>query len=295
MPPPAIDLTDRVAVVTGAGAGIGQGCAVSLARCGADVVVAEIDPARAEQTVALVREQGREALAVPVDVLDSDQIRAAIAAADDRFGRIDILVNNAGGVRGRLFLEQSERSWRRHIDINLVSVLAATSAALPVMIRGGRGGSVVNVASIEAFRAAPTFSVYAACKAAMVSLTKTFAVELAEHGVRVNCIAPDMTITPGNHGQRTGPVDPTTFVARPPQVQAALDRYIPVGREGIVAECGDVVAFLCSASASYVTGATIPVDGGTAAAGGWVRAEDRAGWDLGAAPIARTAPDKTQP
>jgi NAD(P)-dependent dehydrogenase (short-subunit alcohol dehydrogenase family) len=127
----------------------------------------------------------------------------------------------------------------------------------------------------------------------MVSLTKTLAVEFAEHGVRVNCIAPDMTITPGNHGQRTGPVDPATFVRRAPEVQAALERYIPVGREGVVAECGDVIAFLCSPSAAYVTGAALPVDGGTAAASGWVRAEDGGGWDLGAAPFARTG--KTEP
>jgi NAD(P)-dependent dehydrogenase (short-subunit alcohol dehydrogenase family) len=285
---PTIDLTDQVAIVTGGGAGIGQGCAVSLARSGAHVVIAEIDPTRAEQTAELVRAEAREALAVQCDVLDTDQIRAAVAAADERFGRVDVLVNNAGGVRGRLFLDQSERSWRRHIDINLVSVLAATAAAAPVMVRGGRGGCIVNVASIEAFRAAPTFSVYAACKAAMVSLTKTFAVEFAEQGIRVNCVTPDMTITPGNHGQRTGPVDPATFVYRPPQMQAALERYIPLGREGVVAECGDVVAFLCSRLAGYVTGVVVPVDGGTFAASGWVRAADGGGWDLGSASVART-------
>jgi NAD(P)-dependent dehydrogenase (short-subunit alcohol dehydrogenase family) len=287
MTKPTIDLTDQVAIVTGGGAGIGQGCAVSLARSGAHVVIAEIDPTRAEQTAELVRAESREALPVQCDVLDTDQIRAAVAAADERFGRVDVLVNNAGGVRGRLFLDQSERSWRRHIDINLVSLLAATAAAAPVMVRGGRGGSIVNVASIEALRAAPTFSVYAACKAAMVSLTKTFAVEFAQHGIRVNCITPDMTITPGNHGQRTGPVDPATFVQRPPEVQDAMERYIPLGREGVVAECGDVVAFLCSPLAAYVTGVTVPVDGGTFAASGWIRAADGGGWDLGSAPVAR--------
>jgi NAD(P)-dependent dehydrogenase (short-subunit alcohol dehydrogenase family) len=287
MTKPTIDLSDQVAIVTGGGAGIGQGCAVSLARSGADVVIAEIDPTRAEQTADLVRAEGREALPVQCDVLDTDQIRAAVAAADERFGRVDVLVNNAGGVRGRLFLDQSERSWRRHIDINLVSLLAGIAAAAPLMVRGGRGGSIVNVASIEAFRAAPTFSVYAACKAAMVSLTKTFAVEFAEHGIRVNCITPDMTITPGNHGQRTGPVDPATFVQQPPQMQAAMERYIPLGREGVVDECGDVVAFLCSPLAAYVTGVTVPVDGGTFAASGWVRAAGGGGWDLGSASVAR--------
>jgi NAD(P)-dependent dehydrogenase (short-subunit alcohol dehydrogenase family) len=155
------------------------------------------------------------------------------------------------------------------------------------MVEGGSGGSIVNIASIEAMRAAPMFSVYAACTAAMVSLTKTFAVEFARYGVRVNCITPDMTITPGNHGQRSGPVDPAAFVQLPPDVRAALHRYIPLGREGVVAECGDVVAFLCSPLAAYVTGATVPVDGGTYAASGWVSAADGDGWDLGAAAIAR--------
>ena len=286
MTPPVIDLAGRVALVTGGGAGIGQGCAVSLAAAGADVVIADIDPDRAEHTAKLVREHGRQALPVRTDVMDTDQVRAAVAAADERFGQLDILVNNAGGVTGRLFLDQSERSWRRHIDINLVSMLAATSAAVPLMIRGGRGGSIVNVASIEAFRAAPTFAVYAACKAAMVSFTKTMALELAEHRVRVNCITPDMTITPGNHGQRSGPVDPATFLQRPPEQQGALDRYIPLGREGETPECGDVVAFLCCPLASYVTGAALPVDGGTYAASGWVRSAAGTGWDLGAVPVA---------
>jgi NAD(P)-dependent dehydrogenase (short-subunit alcohol dehydrogenase family) len=290
MEPLSIDLTGQAAVVTGAGAGIGQGCAVALARCGADIVIAEIDADRAAQTAALVGEQGRRAAVVLTDVMDTSQVRSAIAAADEHFGRLDILVNNAGGVTSRPFLEQSERSWRRHVDINLVSMLAAASAALPAMIRGGRGGSVVNVASVEAFRAAPTFAVYAACKAAMVSFTKTLAVEVAGHNIRVNCIAPDMTITPGNHGQRSGPTDPAAFARRPGPEQVSLERYIPLGREGVVEECASAVAFLCSPLASYVTGATLPVDGGTLAASGWVRSTDGSGWDLGATPITRPRP-----
>jgi NAD(P)-dependent dehydrogenase (short-subunit alcohol dehydrogenase family) len=290
MPPLVIDLTDQVALVTGGGAGIGRGCAVALARCGADIVIADIDEQRANEAAELVAAEGRRAMVVVTDVMDSDQVRAAVAAADQGFGRLDILINNAGGVTGRPFLEQSERSWRRHIEINLVSALAASAAAVPLMIRGGRGGSVVNVASIEAHRAAPTFAVYAACKAGLVSFTKTLAVEVAEHNVRVNCITPDMTITPGNHGQRSGPVNPDTFVQRSAADQAAVERYIPLGREGVVEECGSVVAFLCSPLASYVTGATVPVDGGTLGASGWVRAAVGVGWDLGAASVARMGP-----
>jgi NAD(P)-dependent dehydrogenase (short-subunit alcohol dehydrogenase family) len=129
------------------------------------------------------------------------------------------------------------------------------------------------------------FAVYAACKAAMNSFTRTMAVELAEHGIRVNAIGPDQTITPGNHGQRTGPVDENAFLIREAAEQAALDRYVPIGREGLIAECGTVVAFLCSTLASYVTGAIVPVDGGAWAASGWVRNAEGGGWALGAFPV----------
>lgn len=264
-------LDGKVAFVTAGGGGIGRAIALGLAEAGADLAVFEIVPERAEETAARAREFGRQALAIPGDAMDADALRTAIAATDARFGRLDILVNNAGGVSARPFLEQSERSWRRHIDINLVSMLAATHAAAPLMIRGGQGGAILNVASIEAERAAPNFSVYAACKAGMVSFTKSMAVELSGHGIRVNCLAPDHTITPGNQGNRTGPVDPVTWRARGAEEVDAMNRLIPLGREGVDTECGDAAVFLCSALASYVTGVTLPVDGGTWAAGGWVR------------------------
>jgi NAD(P)-dependent dehydrogenase (short-subunit alcohol dehydrogenase family) len=133
-------LDGQVAFVTAGGGGIGRAIALGLAEAGADVAVFEIVPERAEETAARIRELGREALAIPGDAMEAEAIRAAIAATDARFGRLDILVNNAGGVSARAFLEQSERSWRRHIDINLVSMLAATHAAAPLMIRGGQGG-----------------------------------------------------------------------------------------------------------------------------------------------------------
>lgn len=280
MDPSDILLNDRVAVVTGGGAGIGRGIALGMARFGAHVVIAEIDRERAEEAAARVRELGRDALAVPTDMMDTDQVRAMIAAADARFGRVDILVNNAGGVSARRFLEQSERSWRRHIDINLVSMLAATHAAAPIMVRGGRGGSIVNVASIEAARAAPMFAVYAACKAGMASFTRSMAVELAEHKIRVNCIAPDHTATPGTRGQRSGPVDESKWPARPPAEQAAMERLIPLGREGVASECASAAVFLSSAMADYVTGVMLPVDGGTWAASGWLRAAQGSAWTL---------------
>jgi NAD(P)-dependent dehydrogenase (short-subunit alcohol dehydrogenase family) len=277
--PPDILLTGRVAVITGGGGGIGRAIALAYASVGANVVIGDIVPERCEETAARVHELGRQALGVVTDVTSTDQVRALIDKATERFGRIDILVNNAGGVGPKPFLEQSERSWRRHIDLNFVSMLAATSAAVPVMIRGKQGGSIVNVASIEASRAAPNYAVYAACKAAMLNFTRTMALELAEHGIRVNAIAPDYTETPGLRGNITGPVDPSTWIQPTPQQQNATARRIPLGRPGIDSECGNVAVFLSSKMSEYVTGTVIPVDGGAWASSGWIR--NRAGkWTL---------------
>jgi NAD(P)-dependent dehydrogenase (short-subunit alcohol dehydrogenase family) len=272
-------LTDQVAFVTGGGGGIGRAIALTFAAAGADIVVADIAPERCAETVARIKDLGRTGLEAPADVTNVDQLRTAIENAQSTFGRIDILVNNAGGVSGRPFIEQSERSWRKHIDLNLVSMLAATSAAVPIMIAGGRGGAIINIASIEASRAAPNFAVYAACKAGMLSFTRTMAVELSDHNIRVNAIAPDFTLTPGITGlDPTRSADPNA-PAISPQRADAIARRIPLGRAGVDTECGDVALFLASTLSSYVTGAVIPVDGGTWASGGWVR--NRAGkWAL---------------
>jgi NAD(P)-dependent dehydrogenase (short-subunit alcohol dehydrogenase family) len=200
--------------------------------------------------------------------------------AKSEFGRLDILVNNAGGVSGRPFADQSERSWRKHIDLNLVSMQAATSAAIPIMIEGGRGGAIINVTSIEASRAAPTYAVYAACKAGMNNFTRTLAVELSEHRIRVNAIAPDLTDTPGTRGMMSGSADPATWTERPPEQTELLSRRIPLGRPGIDTECGDAAVFLASKMSSYVTGVILPVDGGTWASGGWVRSKASGKWVL---------------
>jgi len=274
-------LSDQVAVVTGGGGGIGRAIALAFASVGADVVIGDIIPERCEETAARVRELGRKALAVPTDVMETAQIQALIERAASEFGRLDILVNNAGGVGPRLFIDQSERSWRRHIDLNLVSVLAATSAAVPIMIKGGRGGSVISVTSIEASRAAPSYSVYAACKAGLNNFTRTLAVELADHRIRVNAIAPDMTDTPGIRGNRAGPVDPSTWIEFTDEQKDAVARRIPLGRPGIDTECGNAAVFLASRMSSYITGIILPVDGGTSGSGGWVRSRaDNAKWVL---------------
>ncbi|OHC98311.1 MAG: short-chain dehydrogenase [Sphingopyxis sp. RIFCSPHIGHO2_01_FULL_65_24] len=269
-----IRLDGQAAFVTGGGGGIGRAIAIRLAEAGADVAIFDIFPERAEEAAERVREAGRKALAIPGDVMDADALRAAIDRTAAEYGRLDILANNAGGVSARPFLEQSERSMRKHIDINLMSMLIATQTAAQHMVAGGRGGSIVNVASIEASRAAPNFAVYAACKAGMLSFTKSMAVELSGHGIRVNCLAPDHTITPGNQGNRAGPVDPATWKQHSDEAVDAMNRLIPLGREGVDMECGDAAVFLSSAMASYISGVLLPVDGGTWASSGWVRGQN---------------------
>ena len=268
--PIAIDLAGRVAIVTGGGSGIGRGIATELARWGADVVIADVDGEGAQRTADVVEAMERRSLAVACDVMDTEQVRSMIARTEAHFGRLDILVNNAGGVKFRPFLEQNERSWRRHIDLNLSSVLEATSAAAPVMIRGGQGGSIINLASIEATRAAPGYAVYAASKAAVLSFTRSMALELADGGIRVNAISPDLTRTPGNLGLTD--LQPNDELPEPsPKEQERAERYVPLRRQGTIEECGRLVAFLCSTHAAYITGVNIPVDGGTWASSGWLR------------------------
>jgi NAD(P)-dependent dehydrogenase (short-subunit alcohol dehydrogenase family) len=272
-----LDLTGQAAFVTGGGGGIGRAIAICLAARGADVAVLDVIPDRCGETVTRIEEHRRRGLALPANAMEADQITAAVKQAAEHFGRLDILVNNVGGVTRRAFVDLQPKNWRRHIDLNLISTLAATSAAVPVMIEGGRGGSVINVTSIEGSRAAPGYAVYAACKAGINNLTQTLAVELSDHGVRVNAIAPDFTLTPGTSGNFTGPVADSPEI--PPERLETIRRRIPLGRVGIDAECGHLAAFLASPMASYITGAIIPIDGGTWGSGGWIR--DRGGqWVL---------------
>jgi NAD(P)-dependent dehydrogenase (short-subunit alcohol dehydrogenase family) len=271
MNPADILLTDQVAFVTAGANGLGEGIAMSVARFGAHVVIADIDIENGERVAAAVRALGRDALFLRTDVTETSQVSAAVERAAQHFGRIDILANNAGGSRGTAFIEQSERSWRRHIDLNLVSMLAATQAAAKVMIEAKRGGTIVNIASSEALRAAPGYAVYAACKAAMVSFSRSMALELAEHGIRVHALAPDMIDTPG--------MRPYFEPASPAEI-AARNRYIPLGRLGTPEEFGAVVVFLASKMSSYLTGLTVPVDAGASASSGWTRSPTTGEWKL---------------
>lgn len=169
-------------------------------------------------------------------------------------------------MRPRAFVDQNDGNWQRVTDLNFTSMLAATQEAAKSL---EDGGAIVNVASTEALRAAPGFSVYAACKAAMVEFTKTMALELAHRAVRVNCVAPDLIDTPGLRPHM--PTEPARIGAR--------NRHVPLGRMASIHEAGAVIAFLASPAASWMTGVTIPVDGGITAAGGW-HLSDAGAWQL---------------
>jgi len=236
-------------------------------------------PERCEEVAARVRERGREVLTFPYNVMEADKVAEAVAETGAKFGRLDILVNNAGGVTRRAFKDFQEKNWRRHIDLNLVSNLAATSAAIPIMIEGKRGGSIINVSSIEGSRAAPGYAVYAACKAGINNLTRSLALELAEYGIRVNTIAPDITVTPGIRGNFTGPVDESKWYVPGPSAEASVAARVPAGRAGIDMECGMAAVFLASKMASYITGTILPVDGGSWASSGWIR-DSQQNWIL---------------
>jgi 3-oxoacyl-[acyl-carrier protein] reductase len=260
----AVSLAGNVAVVTGGGAGLGRGIAAGLAAFGADVAIWERDPA----TCASAAEEV-DGLALVTDVREAEQVDAAVEGTVARYGRIDVLVNNAGGVFPSSLLEVSEKGMDALYRANLKHVLLCTQRVGRVMVEGGEGGSVINVTSIEGVRAAPGYAAYAAAKAGVINLTRTAALELAPHGIRVNCLAPDLTETEG-------------LRALAPESQlAAFADMVPLGRPGHVDEMAGAAVFLASGLSSYVTGQVLHVDGGTEAARGWYHHPDDGHYVLG--------------
>jgi NAD(P)-dependent dehydrogenase (short-subunit alcohol dehydrogenase family) len=185
----------------------------------------------------------------------------------EAFGRIDVLVNNVGRSIKQPFLETDEPQWDSQIRRNLKGTLHCTQAVARVMIEQGRGGSIINVSTIEAHRAAPNYAVYAAAKAGVTNFTKTMALELGRYGIRVNELAPDVILTP------------RIRKVIPPEREALIARHIPLGRAGQSEEAAGSAIYLASDLSKWVTGITIHVDGGTAAAGGW-RLDPEEGWVL---------------
>jgi 3-oxoacyl-[acyl-carrier protein] reductase len=245
-------------VVTGAAAGLGRATALGLAGAGAAVVAWDRDADGLQRLVA----DAPSVRASVLDVRDSDAVAAAAAEVLEADGRIGGLVNNAGGTFRADFVDLTDRGVAALVAENFTSVVEVTRALLPGLVAGR--GAVVNVTSSEAHQAAPGFSVYAAMKAAVENLTRTLALELAEHGVRVNSVAPDGIPTAGD-AALVEATRASAFV--PPPVP-------PLGRFGDPGELASVVLFLLSEASSFVTGACVHVDGGLHAAGGWHRRTD---------------------
>jgi NAD(P)-dependent dehydrogenase (short-subunit alcohol dehydrogenase family) len=262
-------LADRVAVVTGGGDGIGGGISALFAAAGARVLVVDIDAEAAERTVAAIGGAGGQASAHIADVRDAAAV-AGMAQTAQTFGggRVDVLVNNVGHyVKAGVFAESSEEDWEALYAINLLHVLRCTRAFLPGMLERERG-AIVNLSTVEAFRGIPTCAVYSAFKAGVSQFTKSLALEVAPHGVRVNAIAPDVTQTP------QVPYDQWVSA----EEQAMIPSWVPIGRFGTPNDAAQVALFLASDAAGFVTGHTIPTDGGTLAAGGWYKLRGRDQW-----------------
>jgi NAD(P)-dependent dehydrogenase (short-subunit alcohol dehydrogenase family) len=262
--PDAALLTDQIAVVTGGGSGIGRGIANGFAAYGARVAIWERDAASCD---AAASEVG--GLACTLDVRDADQVDVALARTIDELGSPTILVNNAGGVFSSPLLDTSVNGWDALLRSNLGHVLLCTQRVARAMVAAGARGSIINVTSIEGTRAAPGYAAYAAAKAGVVNLTRTAALELAPHGIRVNALAPDATWTEGLES------------VAPPGAMERVTGMIPMGRVGHVDEMAGAAVFLASRLSSYVTGTTMHVDGGTHAAGGWYPDPDGDGYLLG--------------
>jgi len=244
-------LTDRVAVVTGAAVGIGEAVAGALARFGAHVGVCDRDVPHLDETADAVEAAGRRVLAAELDVRDAAASARFVEQVAHELGPIDILVNNAGGGFFADFLSVNAKGQDALIRENFASVTNFVRPTVATM--AARGGSIINVTSIEAHRAAPGFAVYSAMKAAVASLTQSLALELGPRRIRVNCVAPDVIPTPG-----VGPM--------------AVHTPLPIGGE--VDDVAAAVVFLAGDLARFVTGTTIHVDGGNLAAGGWHRRAD---------------------
>ena len=259
-------LNDRIAVVTGAGGGIGAATARLFAEHGAQVVIADIDRDLAHQTADQINASGGSATTATADVRDASQVADLTQSVLERHGRVDVLVNNVGHWLRHPgnFVDTDPQLWDDLYRINLHHVFLVTHSFLPAMIER-RYGAIVNVSSVEGLRGYPEDPVYAAYKAAVIHFTRSLAVQVGRDGIRVNAIGPDVT--------ESLQVPYSQWLSADEQAQ--WPQWVPVGRMGLPEDQARVILFLASDLSAFVTGHTIPTDGGTGAAGGWFRSSRR--------------------
>ncbi len=253
-------LDDKVALITGGASGIGRATALTFAREGAKLVVADMNEDGGQQTVHMITENGGAATFLQVDVTQAAAVEAMISKVVETYGRLDCAFNNAGisgaGIGGqqRAFTaDYPDERWHRIIDINLTGVWLCMKYELQQMLSQG-GGAIVNTASVAGLVGLPSASAYVASKHGVVGLTKTAALEYAQPGIRVNCVCPGYIETPMT---AAGMNDPDRL--------ALMIASEPMGRMGKPEEIAETVAWLCSDAASFVTGHSMTVDGGYAA------------------------------
>jgi NAD(P)-dependent dehydrogenase (short-subunit alcohol dehydrogenase family) len=244
------DLTGKVALVTGASAGLGRHFALTLARAGAKVAVTARRAQPLEQLAAEIAGFDGRGLPLSLDVTDAASVAAAIAAAETELGPLDILVNNAGIATTAPALKVSEEDWNRVIGTDLSGVFRVAQAAANRMVAAGRGGSIVNIASMLGLGGASLLAAYSAAKAGVINLTRTLAVEWARHGIRVNAIAPGYIATDMNRATLDSPTG------------EVMKKKIPQRRFGLPEHLDGPLLLLASDASTFMTGACLVVDGG---------------------------------
>lgn len=249
-------LENKVAIITGAGSGIGRATAEMYAREGAAVAVLDINGAAASEVSDGIRASGYRSMSLATDVTDDAQVRAAVADVVAELGHVNVLYNNAGiGSSGAVDVAE-EDDWDRCFDINVKSSFLCSRAVVPSMLQAGRG-SIINQASVAAIVGIANFAAYCAAKAAVVGLTRSMSIDLAPRGIRVNAIAPGTVYTPL--------MEPMLTARGGGDLQKGLDMTItryPIGRLGDVSDIAGAALYLASDEAAFVTGSVLTIDGG---------------------------------
>jgi NAD(P)-dependent dehydrogenase (short-subunit alcohol dehydrogenase family) len=257
-----MQLANRVALVTGAGIGIGRATVMLLAQEGARVVVQDVSADIAEETAQLINHAGGEAVSIGGDVTSNANAEAMVQRAVDSYGRLDVLFNNAGIWRGGTILDISEEDWDQTMSVNVKGIYLVSRYAVQQMMRQ-ESGSIINAASVAALRGSPMSAAYHASKGAVLLLTKCMAIDFGRYGIRVNCICPGIIDT-----QMADQLLTYRSLGDDDRKQALIETYEerhPLGRFGQPAEVAKVVLFLASDESSFVSGAAWSVDGGLSA------------------------------